>query len=96
MLNAMDRERAAGVAVRALGFIAGDSERLGVFLASCGAEAEDLRRQARDPAFLGFVLDFLLMEDESVLAFASEAGLDPHDVAAARRALPGGDVPEWT
>ena len=31
-----------------------------------------------------------------VLDFAAEAGLRPEDVARARAALPGGELPNWT
>jgi len=59
------------VAVQALSFIAGDPERLGLFLAESGIGPETLRRAAADPHFLGHVLDFVLGDDATVKAFAS-------------------------
>ncbi|MEO1000355.1 MAG: DUF3572 family protein, partial [Pseudomonadota bacterium] len=70
--------------------------RLGAFLASAGAGPADLRARAGDPAFLGFVLDFLLADEEAVRAFTSGAGHAPDAVLRARAALPGGDAPHWT
>lgn len=84
------------IALRALAFIASDEEALGGFLGRCGADIETVRTRAKDPEFLGFVLDHLMTEDESVIAFASAEGLNPTQVVEARAALPGGDTPNWT
>jgi hypothetical protein len=86
------REVAEIVAVQALGFIAGDPERLGAFLAESGIGPQSLRAAAADPQFLVSVLDFVLRDDASVKAFAKASELDPTHVAAAREVL--GD-PKW-
>jgi hypothetical protein len=86
------REAAEIVAVQALGFIAGDPERLGVFLAETGIGPSSLRSAAADPQFLVSVLDFVLRDDATVKAFAKASQLDPTHVAAAREVL--GD-PRW-
>lgn len=80
------------VAVQALGFIAGDPERLGLFLAESGIGPETLRNAAADPQFLASVLDFVLRDDATVKAFASSSQLHPTNIAAAREVL--GD-PRW-
>ena len=80
------------VAVQALGFIAGDPERLGLFLAESGIGPETLRNAAADPQFLASVLDFVLRDDATVKAFASSSQLHPTNIAAAREVL--GD-PKW-
>lgn len=92
----MTPETAELVALRALAWLAGQEDLLGVFLGSTGASLGDVQERAADPEFLGSVLDFLLMDDDWVLGFAAENGLAPEDALAARRALPGGDVPSWT
>ena len=84
------------LALQALGFLAADPEAMGGFLGRCGADIETVRARAKDPEFLGFVLDHLMMEDEAVLAFAASAEVDPMDIMHARAALPGGDTPDWT
>jgi hypothetical protein len=92
----MNIERAAEVGELALVWLAGQPELLGQFLAASGAGPGEVRARARDPEFLGFVLDFLLGSDAAVLAFARDAGLAPEAPARARAALPGGAAPEWT
>lgn len=92
----MNAERAAEIAQEALVWLAGQPELIVRFLGATGAGPGDLRARAADPEFLGFVLDFLLGADETVLGFAAEAGLAPEAVARARALLPGGDLPHWT
>ena len=81
------REVAEIVAVQALSFVAGDPERLGLFLAESGIGPETLRSAAADPHFLGSVLDFVLRDDATMRAFAAASELDPTTIAAARDAL---------
>ncbi len=102
----MRRDLAEDIAVAALGWMAGDADVLGSFLAASGlsasglpasgASVSGLRAGAADPAFLGGVLDFVLQRDDWVLAVAGAAGVAPDAVLAARAALPGGDLPHWT
>jgi hypothetical protein len=91
------REVAEIVAIQALSFVAGDPERLGVFLAETGIGPETLRSAAADPRFLAGVLDFVLRDDATVKAFAAASELDPATIAAAREVLaedrPGRDEP---
>jgi len=86
------REAAEIVAIQALNFIAGDPERLGLFLAETGIGPQNLRAAASDPLFLASVLDFVLRDDATVTAFAKASELHPTNVAAAREVL--GD-PKW-
>ena len=48
-----------------------------------------------DPEFLGFVLDFVLASDASVLDFAAHAGLRPEEPALARATLAGPAAADW-
>ena len=86
------REVAEIVAIQALSFVAGDPERLGLFLAESGLGPETLRTAAADPQFLGSVLDFVLRDDATVKAFASVSQLHPTNIAAAAQAL---SDPQW-
>ena len=86
------REVAEIVAIQALSFIAGDPERLGLFLAESGIGPETLRTAAANPQFLAHVLDFVLRDDATVKAFAAQTELHPTNIAAAREVL--GD-PHW-
>ena len=80
------------VAIQALSFIAGEPDRLGLFLAESGIGPETLRTSAADPKFLAHVLDFVMRDDATVKAFAAASQLHPTNIAAAHQAL--GD-PQW-
>ena len=81
------REVAEIVAIQALSFVAGDPERLGMFLAESGIGPETLRTAAANPHFLVSVLDFVMRDDVTVKAFATASELHPTNIAAARQAL---------
>ncbi len=81
------RETAEIVAIQALSFVAGDAERLGMFLAETGIGPETLRSAAQDPEFLCGVLDFLLRDEAMVKAFSEFSHLEPRIVSNARDAL---------
>ena len=86
------REVAEIVAIQALSFIAGEPERLGLFLAETGIGPETLRHAAADPRFLASVLDFVMRDDATVKAFANVSQLHPTNIAAAHQAL---NDPDW-
>lgn len=96
MVEAMARPQAEALAVRALAWMAGDTELVGRFLAMTGAGPDDLRARAAEPEFLGFVLDFLLSDEPALVAFAAAQNIRPEQPMRARAALPGGDLPNWT
>jgi hypothetical protein len=83
------REAAEILAIRALGFIAEEPERLGAFLAATGLSAERIRESARDPHFLVGVLEHMLSDESLLIAFADSAAVDPADIARARHTLGG-------
>jgi hypothetical protein len=88
------REDAESVAIRALGYLAGDESRMERFLALTGIGAGDIRSAAAEPGFLAAVLDHVASDESLLLAFAANAGLAPQTVARARAALagPGADA----
>jgi hypothetical protein len=92
----MQRDAAETVGLRALAWLAGNDELLPVFLGSTGASLDDLRAGAGDAAFLGSVLDFVMMDDAWVVAFCDAAGLPYEAPMRARAALPGGGQVHWT
>src|SRR5690606_23857394 len=83
------REAAEIVAVQALSFIAGDTERLGLFLAETGLGPQNLREAATDSRFLAGVLDFVMRDDAMVEAFAASSSLTAAAIAAAHDLLGG-------
>jgi hypothetical protein len=84
------RANAEALAITALGFLAGDPERLSRFLALSGLGPGNLREAAAEPSFLLAVLDHLAGDERLLVAFAGEQGVDPSAVSAAREALAGG------
>ena len=85
----MRRPEAETLALKALTFLASEPDRLLRFLNLSGLELDDLRTRAGDPELLAAVVDFLLGEESLLERFADDEGLDPEDVHAARRELPG-------
>jgi hypothetical protein len=81
-------EDAQAVALQAVAFIAASDELLPRFVALSGCGLDDLRGRIADAAFLGGVLDFILADEPTLLAFASDAGFAPETPMAARRLLP--------
>jgi hypothetical protein len=85
------RGDAEAVAVRALGFVAGDPELLPRFLAITGIEAGSIRRAAAEPGFLAGVLQFVLANEPTLMRFCEETGTPPAAVGMALKVLPQGD-----
>jgi len=77
------------LAIAALGFIAGEPERLGRFLAMTGIGPDSIRAAAREPQFLLGVLDHLAADEPLLLAFAAENAIDPGEVIKARDTMAG-------
>ena len=83
-------EDAEVIALRALGFLASDGERLERFMALSGLTLPAIRQQAGDPAFLAGVLDHVLGDQSLLLMFAEAEDLRPEQVERCRARLPGG------
>jgi hypothetical protein len=83
------RKIAEDLAIQALAFMAGEPERLGVFLAATGIGPDMIRRAAGDPAFLSGVLDHVAGDEPLLLAVAEHAGVTPQDVEHAQAVLSG-------
>jgi hypothetical protein len=75
------------VAVLALTFLGADAERLHRFLDMTGLGPHNLRRAAEDPAFYGSVLEYVVADEELLIRFAADAGLEPEAVARAHQTL---------
>jgi hypothetical protein len=92
----MQQDVAEEIALKALGWIAGDDELLGIFLGATGASASDMRSRIADPDFLFSVLEFLTMDDSWIMGFCDSAGLAYEVPMQARLVLPGGAPVHWT
>ena len=92
----MQQESAYVLGLQALAWLAADPDRLQGFMASSGADPATLAASASDPEFLGAVLDHLMQDDQTVMAFCNDHGLAYTAPQAARTALPGGEAWNWT
>jgi hypothetical protein len=92
----MKQESAQVLALQALEWLAGEEELFATFLGATGASAADLADRAEDEEFLGAILDFLLMNDDWVIAFCDARGMPYTAPMAARVALAGGQQENWT
>ncbi len=92
----MNDQDAETMALDVLLWLSGEDELVGNFMARTGAEVQDLRTQAQNPDFLGFVMDFVLSDDRLVMSCAQSIGVAPESLAQLRMHLPGGDTPNWT
>ena len=92
----MNAEKAEVIGIQALGWMIGNDDLSGAFLNMSGLSVDELKTRASDPEFLGFVLDFLLGDETSLIAFCEDNNLPNDSVARARMSLPGGDVHNWT
>ena len=75
------------IALKVLGFLATDPNRLSRFLALSGVDLNDLRAAARSPEVLAGLLTHLLEDESLLLTFTAEHDLDPRLPALALQAL---------
>lgn len=95
-MQALSQAAAETLAAQALAWLVGEEDLLPVFLGSTGATEADLRQQMAEPAFLGSVLDFLLMDDAWIMRFCEATNAAFDMPMRARAALPGGEQVHWT
>ncbi|MDE9449324.1 DUF3572 domain-containing protein [Aliiroseovarius sp. Z3] len=92
----MSPENAETTALKALGWLVADEDLLPVFMGATGVDQDALRAGAGEAAFLGSVLDFLLMDDAWVIRVCDALNLPYDQLAIARQMLPGGAQTHWT
>ncbi len=89
MGTGMTRKSAEIVGLQGLAWLAGAPDGLERFLAASGADADSLRQAAGDPAQLGVILEFLLMNEDLLLRFCDDTSAKARDIHAARHVLEG-------
>lgn len=87
MARVLTAEAAEALALRALGFLAGEPERLEPFLAATGLGPATLRAAAQQPSFLAAVLDYVAGNESLLLELAGNLSLNPEVIANAHAAL---------
>ena len=76
------------VALRAVAWIMADDDMVGRFLSLTGAGADEIRTRLSQPDFQGAVLDFILNDEPTLMAFVEAEGLAPEVPMMARSKLP--------
>jgi hypothetical protein len=96
-VNRIDRDGAEHLAIQALAYLAQEPEKLARLLALSGLDPGTMREAARDPRFLGGILEYVAADEALLVAFAAHAGIPAERVVMARDTLSGGpwarDVP---
>jgi hypothetical protein len=77
------------IALKALGFLAAEPDRLQRFMDLTGLGLDVIRNQASEPAFLGALLDHFLADESLLLVFAADNAISPERILTLRRKLPG-------
>jgi hypothetical protein len=85
----LNRETAEDMAIKGLGFLAADDERLSRFLALSGLDPSHLRAAAASPGFLAGVMAHLASDEALLMRFAADIGAAPEEVGAACALLAG-------
>ncbi|MBC7906689.1 MAG: DUF3572 domain-containing protein [Rhodospirillaceae bacterium] len=80
-------EDAQAVAFKALAFIASEDSMLSGFLSTTGCGLDEIKGRLAEDGFLGAVLDFLLGDEQAVIAFAEGEGVHPDTPMLARMKL---------
>jgi hypothetical protein len=80
---------ATDIALKLIGFLVSDEDRLNRFCALTGMGEGELKAGLTDPATQGFLLDYALSDESLLLTFAADNDLKPENIVHARQHLPG-------
>lgn len=92
----MQQDLAQILAIRTLGWMAGEEAVWRAFLEASGADAAQVRVEAAQPAMQRAVLAHLLREDDWVRACAAALAVRPEELAQAAAVLDGAAGRNWT
>lgn len=85
-------DQAATMALLMLQWLAEDSDRISRFCALSGLGPEELRSSINNKNFLGGIMDYVLANENDLLAFCQEKGVDPKQPGRLRQSLPGAAI----
>lgn len=88
-------EQAEALAIEALIWLTQEPELMSRFLTLTGIDASAIRDAAREPGFLGGILQFLLAHEPTLMRFCEATQNEPSSIAFAARELPGGQMNEF-
>ncbi|KZK79594.1 DUF3572 domain-containing protein [Pseudovibrio ascidiaceicola] len=88
--GSLTEDTAQEIAIGALTFLGSEPEQLGRFLSLAGIGPQEIRDAAAEPGFLAGVLEFLMQDEQLLLAYTESVGVRPTMIAAAHLKLAGG------
>lgn len=94
-MKTIRHEQAESLAIKALIWLSQEPELMSRFLTLTGIDASAIRSAAREPGFLGGVLQFLLAHEPTLMRFCEATKTEPSSVVIAARQLPGGQMSEF-
>jgi hypothetical protein len=83
----MTDDVAEAMALQAVAYLMADEELMTGFLAASGCAPEELKKRLRDRGFLTGALDYVLSDDNVVIAFAGHIDVAPETPLHARKWL---------
>ena len=92
----MNLEQAEIYATKVATWLISNEEMLKIFMGSTGVSGNTIKSDFQDGVFLAAVLDFLLLDDNWVIAACQAMQLEPEAMSAVRLLLPGGQKVNWT
>ncbi|MCH2327914.1 MAG: DUF3572 domain-containing protein [Rhodobacterales bacterium] len=92
----MTIEEAEIYALKATDWLISNQDLVEAFMASTGVSEITIKSEFHDGIFLAAVLDFLLLDDNWVIAACQAMELEPEAMSVVRQLLPGGEKVNWT
>ena len=92
----MTSQEAEIYAFKVTNWLISNQDLLDVFMSSTGVSEATIKSDFHDGVFLASVLDFLLLDDNWVIAASDAMQLEPDAMYSARLLLPGGERVNWT
>ena len=92
----MTSQEAEIYALKVTNWLISNQDLLDVFMSSTGVSEATIKSDFHDGVFLAAVLDFLLLDDNWVIAACDAMQLEPDAMYSARLLLPGGERVNWT
>ena len=84
-------EAARDIAISALTFLTSDASMLSRFLDATGWTPENLSSSGSRAAILAASLEYLMSEEDLLLTFSANCGLDPSEIVRANQSLQNSD-----
>ena len=92
----MTSQEAEIYALKVTNWLISNQDLLDVFMSSTGVSEATIKSDFNDVVFLAAILDFLLLDDNWVIAASDAMQLEPDAMYSARLLLPGGERVNWT